>query len=102
MTRFEHVVVAIEEAHDLSAMTVDELSGTLQAHEQQQYANTNQRNNGSHGKGRGRGGYYSNNRGRGVYNNNHRGRGNQHNDKKRLDSAHQQNPNYRGRGCGCG
>ena len=33
-TRFEHVVVAIKKAHDLSAMTVDELSGTLQAHEQ--------------------------------------------------------------------
>ncbi|GAV74127.1 UBN2 domain-containing protein [Cephalotus follicularis] len=32
--RFGHVVVSIEEAHDLSAMTVDEVSGTLQAHEQ--------------------------------------------------------------------
>ena len=27
-------MVAIEEVHDLSAMTVGELSGTLQAHEQ--------------------------------------------------------------------
>ena len=33
-TRFEHVVVAIEEAHDLSNMTVDKLCDTLQALEQ--------------------------------------------------------------------
>ncbi|KAJ0043319.1 hypothetical protein Pint_18567 [Pistacia integerrima] len=34
MTQFDHIMVAIEEVHDLSVMTVDELSGTLQAHKQ--------------------------------------------------------------------
>lgn len=32
--RFEHIVGAIEEAHDLSTMSIEALSGTLQAHEQ--------------------------------------------------------------------
>ncbi|GAB2278278.1 hypothetical protein Dimus_039278 [Dionaea muscipula] len=37
--RFEHIVVAIEEAHDIAEMTVEEVSGTLQAHEQRMNGN---------------------------------------------------------------
>ena len=32
-TRFNHIVVAIEEVKDINVLSVDELSGSLQAHE---------------------------------------------------------------------
>eukprot|EP00252_Welwitschia_mirabilis_P002732 TRINITY_DN12694_c0_g1_i2.p1 TRINITY_DN12694_c0_g1~~TRINITY_DN12694_c0_g1_i2.p1 ORF type:complete len:150 (+),score=15.35 TRINITY_DN12694_c0_g1_i2:778-1227(+) len=81
--RFEHIVVAIEEAHDLSSMTVDEVSGTLQALEQrmnerqlekpieqafqssvsiktEQAGQTIQKHGNSCGRGRGRSSHYNN------------------------------------------
>ncbi|KAK2980575.1 hypothetical protein RJ640_017437 [Escallonia rubra] len=87
--KFDHVVVAIEESNDTETMTVDELSGKLQVHEDkikrrnkepieqalQAKMNINERkddtnkNQGGRGRGRGRG----HGRGRGVptqYNNN--------------------------------
>ncbi|KAK2994443.1 hypothetical protein RJ640_001259 [Escallonia rubra] len=90
--KFDHVVVAIEESNDTETMTVDELSGKLQVHENkikrrnkepieqalQAKMNINERkddtnkNQGGQGRGRGRGRARGHGRGRGVqmqYNN---------------------------------
>ncbi|XP_044476979.1 uncharacterized protein LOC123204412 [Mangifera indica] len=115
---FEHVVVTIEKSHDLSLMTVNEVSDTLQAHEQRmnekkiersieqafhsqvsikgyQSGETSQNNSSSHGRGRGRGGYHFN-KGHGGHNNNHGVTGG--NDQEKSNSSHQQNSRSRGRG----
>ncbi|XP_010269649.1 PREDICTED: uncharacterized protein LOC104606252 [Nelumbo nucifera] len=124
-SRFEHIVVALEEAHDLSSMTTKELSDTLQAHEQrmnekqnekpieqalqaqvsikgEQSGETSRKHSSSRGRGRGCGGHYYNNRSRGGYNNNYETRGSQNNDQEKSDSTHQQNTRGRGRGRGRG
>ncbi|KAK2970864.1 hypothetical protein RJ640_022306 [Escallonia rubra] len=94
--KFDHVVVAIEESNDTETMTVDELSGKLQVHEDkikrrnkepikqalQAKMNINERkddtnkNQGGRGRGRGRGCGRGHGRGHGVqmqYNNNESG-----------------------------
>ncbi|GKU93614.1 hypothetical protein SLEP1_g7191 [Rubroshorea leprosula] len=75
------IVVAIEEAHDLSQMTVDELSGD-------QGGETSQKHGGSRGRGRGRGFYF--NKGRGVGGN----------DQGKSNFGYQQNSRGHGRGRG--
>ncbi|KAK2990860.1 hypothetical protein RJ640_002844 [Escallonia rubra] len=84
--KFDHVVVAIEESNDTETMTVDELSGKLQVHEDkikrrnkepieqalQAKMNINERkydtnkNQGGRGRGHGRGRERGRGRGRGV------------------------------------
>ncbi|XP_019189504.1 PREDICTED: uncharacterized protein LOC109183932 [Ipomoea nil] len=113
--RFEHIVAAIEEANDVSKMTVKQLSGSLRAHEQRMNENkiekpieqafqaqvsiaeTSRKSGGSRGRGRGRGGNHSN-RSSGGHNSNHDARGG--NDQEKTH--HQQNSRGRGRGHGRG
>ncbi|KAK2996001.1 hypothetical protein RJ640_019468 [Escallonia rubra] len=94
--KFDHIVVAIEESNDTETMTVNELTGKLQVHEDkikrrnkepieqalQAKMNINERkddtnkNQGGRGRGRGRGRGQGHGRGRGVqmqYNNNESG-----------------------------
>ena len=125
-SEFESKVVAIEEAHDLASMSVDELSGTLQAHEQRinerkarkpieqalqvqasikdhpKDAYKNYGYSRGRGRGQGRGGRYHNQRGRGGNKNTSGSSGNQENDQERLDFNRNQHTRGRGRGCGKG
>lgn len=110
---FENRVVAIEEAHDLSSMTVDELSETLQAHEQrmnekkvrkpieqalqvQASIKDNHKSYGysrGRGRGQGRGGRYQYQRGHSS---------SQDNDQERFDYNRNQHSRGRGQGRGKG
>nr|GMC79012.1 Retrovirus-related Pol polyprotein from transposon TNT 1-94 [Ipomoea batatas] len=100
-SRFEHIVAAIEEANDVSTLTLKCLSGSLRAHEQRMNENKvekpieqalqaqvaiGQKPGTSRGRGWGRGGN-SSNRGRGGYNNYHGAHGG--NDQEK--SNHHQN-----------
>ncbi|GKV49004.1 hypothetical protein SLEP1_g55778 [Rubroshorea leprosula] len=118
--KFEPIMAAIEEAHDLSQMIVDELSGSLEAHEQRmngkqiekpieqafqskvsikgdQGGETSQKHGGSHGKRRGRGRGFYFNKGRGGHNNNYGVGGN---DQEKSNFSYQQNSRGRGHGRG--
>jgi hypothetical protein len=105
-SRFEHVTVAIEQSKDLSEIKLEELQGTLEAHEQRMderkaakssveqallAQSGNIKGENQRGRGRGKNSYRGGRgRGRGNNSNSNCGRGNSSNNNS--------NENYRGRG----